>query len=119
MPRRVPSALEKQPIDCRTTLISGTSKPEIRPTMLYPLYVWKDEHSAYGGTFPDLPGVNTAADTLDELPAMAQEAVLAMYDQSTAVIPPASTIERWHENADYTGGFWMLIDISTQPAVIP
>lgn len=88
-----------------------TSAELTKLLMLYPLYVWKDEHSAYGGTCPDLPGVNTAADTLDELPAMAQEAVLTMYDDSTG-IPPASTIDRWREDADYTGGFWMLVDIN-------
>jgi len=78
--------------------------------MLYPLYVWKDENSAYGGNFPDLPGVFTAADKLDELPAMAQEAVEAMYEGETH-IPDASSVEQWKDSAEYAAGFWMLIAI--------
>jgi predicted RNase H-like HicB family nuclease len=78
--------------------------------MLYPLYVWKDENSAYGGRFPDLPDVFTAADKLDDLPAMAQEAVEAMYD-GEANIPAASSIEQWKDRVDYADGYWMLVSI--------
>jgi predicted RNase H-like HicB family nuclease len=78
--------------------------------MLYPLYVWKDENSAYGGRFPDLPGVFTAADNLDELPAMAQEAVEAMYEGEVH-IPVASSVEQWKDTAEYADGFWMLVSI--------
>jgi predicted RNase H-like HicB family nuclease len=78
--------------------------------MLYPLYVWKDENSAYGGRFPDLPGVFTAADNLDELPATAQEAVEAMYEGEDR-IPDASSIEQWKDSVEYADGFWMLVVI--------
>jgi predicted RNase H-like HicB family nuclease len=78
--------------------------------MLYPLYVWKDGDSAYGARFPDLPGVFTAADELNALPAMAQEAAATMYE-GEAHIPEASSIEEWKDAADYAGGFWMLVDI--------
>jgi predicted RNase H-like HicB family nuclease len=78
--------------------------------MLYPLYVWKDGNSAYGARFPDLPGVFTAADNLDALPAMAQEAVEAMYE-GEAQIPDASSIELWKNSAEYADGFWMLVAI--------
>ncbi|MDB5774174.1 MAG: hypothetical protein JWP38_307 [Herbaspirillum sp.] len=78
--------------------------------MLYPLYVWKDVDSAYGARFPDLPGVFTAADNLDELPAMAQEAVEAMYE-GEAKIPDASSVELWKNSAEYADGFWMLVSI--------
>lgn len=79
--------------------------------MLYPLYVWKDSNSAYGGTFPDLPGVNTAADELHDLPAMAQNAVEAMYEGEDVAIPAPSEIEKWKDDPDYQGGFWMMVDI--------
>ncbi|SFU77241.1 type II toxin-antitoxin system HicB family antitoxin [Pseudoduganella namucuonensis] len=79
--------------------------------MYYPLYVWKDSGSAYGATFPDLPGVNTAADEIEDLPAMAQEAVECMYDGEDSM-PPASPIEHWKDSKDYQSGFWMLIDIN-------
>ena len=80
--------------------------------MRYPLYVWKDEGSVYGGALPDLPGVFTAADELDDLPAMAQEAVLAMYEHADTSIPTASTIDRWREDQRFQNGFWMLVDIA-------
>ena len=79
--------------------------------MLYPLYVWKDTSSAYGATFPDLPGVNTAADELADLSAMAQDAVETMYDGEDAEIPAPSAIERWAGDSAYEGGFWMMVDI--------
>lgn len=79
--------------------------------MLYPLYVWKDENSAYGASFPDMPGVYTAADELSDLPAMAQEAVETMYEHASDVAPPTS-IEHWSGADDYTGGLWMMVDIN-------
>lgn len=78
--------------------------------MLYPLYVWKNADSAYGASFPDLPGVNTAADELQDLNTAAQEAVEAMYE-GEANIPAASAIEKWTSNPDYAEGFWMLVNI--------
>ena len=78
--------------------------------MFYPLYVWKDENSAYGARFPDLPGVFTAADNLDDLPAMAQEAAEAMYE-GEAKIPDPSSIELWKDSVEYKDGFWILIAI--------
>lgn len=78
--------------------------------MFYPLYVWKDANSAYGATFPDLPGVHTAADTQGDLPHAAQEAVETMYEDEDS-IPAASAIEQWTGDAQYAGGFWMLVDI--------
>jgi predicted RNase H-like HicB family nuclease len=78
--------------------------------MLYPLYVWKDTNGAYGASFPDLPGVNTVADQLDELPAMAQEAVECMYDGSPE-IPKATTVDNWKNDPVYKDGFWMAVEI--------
>ena len=78
--------------------------------MFYPLYVWKDANSAYGATFPDLPGVHTAADNQGDLQQAAQEAVETMYEDEDS-IPAASAIEQWTGDAQYAGGFWMLVDI--------
>ncbi|WP_343733203.1 type II toxin-antitoxin system HicB family antitoxin [Duganella sp.] len=80
--------------------------------MLYPLYVWKEEGSAYGGSFPDLPGVFTAADELTDLPAMAQEAVLAMYSDGNEELPKAATIDRWRDAPQFQDGFWMMVEIN-------
>lgn len=88
--------------------------------MLYPLYVWKDEGSAYGGSFPDLPGIFTAADELTDLPAMAQQAVLAMYSDTDEDLPHATSIDHWRDDAQFRDGFWVMVEINLQadhPAV--
>ena len=79
--------------------------------MLYPLYVHYDEGSAYGGTFPDFPGCFTAADELADLPRMAQEAVEVFFEGEDVEIAPPSSIARWKDDADYQGGFWLLVEI--------
>lgn len=84
----------------------------MKPTMLYPIYVWKDEGSAYGAAFPDLPEVYTAADDLDDLPAMAQEAFMAMYERADVAPPPPTAIEDWRDNDRYQGGFWLQVELN-------
>jgi predicted RNase H-like HicB family nuclease len=79
--------------------------------MYYPLYVWKDTNSAYGASFPDLPGVFTAAEKLVDLPAMAQEAVEAMYEGEDVDIPEPTEIGNWKSAPEYQDGFWMLVNI--------
>jgi predicted RNase H-like HicB family nuclease len=85
---------------------------EMKVTMLYPIYVWKDERSAYGAAFPDLPDVFTAADDLDDLPAMAQEAVALMFEGSEKPLPPPTAIECWQDSERYQGGFWLQIEVA-------
>jgi predicted RNase H-like HicB family nuclease len=54
--------------------------------------VHKDQGSAYGITFPDAPGCFSAADEMDDLFAMAQEAIATWADamlEDRFVIPPA------------------------------
>ncbi len=41
----------------------------------YIVIVHKDEHSAYGMSFPDAPGCFSAADEIDDIFAMASEAL--------------------------------------------
>jgi len=79
--------------------------------MLYPVYVHKDEDSAYGLTFPDFPGCFSAADTLADLPRMAQEAVEVHFEGEDFAIPQPSTPEQWTRDKRFTDGYWMLIDI--------
>ncbi|HVR48526.1 MAG TPA: type II toxin-antitoxin system HicB family antitoxin [Pseudorhodoferax sp.] len=79
--------------------------------MLYPIYVHKDEGSAYGATFPDFPGCFAAADELADLPRAAQEAAEAHFGADDEPIPAASAPDAWTASADYQGGFWMLVDV--------
>jgi len=77
---------------------------------LYPVYIHKDEGSAYGVTIPDLPGCFTAGDTLEEALANIQEAVeLHLDDTDTA--PEPGDLEAYFNDPDYTGGTWVLAHI--------
>ena len=79
--------------------------------MLYPLYVHQGADSAYGAIFPDFPGCFTAADDLQELPTAAQQAVEAHFGADDDPIPSASRPQDWEGQPDYSGGFWLLVDI--------
>lgn len=79
--------------------------------MLYPIYVHKDDDTAYGATFPDFPGCFAASDTLQELPSAAQEAVEAHFGIDNDPIPAPSSPTDWAADPEYQGGFWMLVDI--------
>lgn len=80
--------------------------------MLYPIYVHKEDASAYGAIFPDIPGCFAAADNIQELPRAAQEAVEAHFGADDDPIPAASSPDAWADHDDYQGGgFWMLVDV--------
>ena len=79
--------------------------------MLYPVYVHKDEGSAYGLTFPDFPGCFSAADELADLPSMAREAVEVYFDGEDMEIPAPSVPEQWATDERFEGGYWMLVEI--------
>lgn len=79
--------------------------------MLYPLYVHQENGTAYGGQFPDIPGCFTAAVLLEDLPAMAQEAVEAHFEGEDLEVPSPSDISRWKDDPAFCDGFWLLVDI--------
>jgi predicted RNase H-like HicB family nuclease len=79
--------------------------------MLYPVYVHKDPDSVYGVTFPDFPGCFSAAEDLEGLAAMAQEAVEVHLEGEDVEIPTPSAIEELAADPTYEAGFWMVIDI--------
>lgn len=79
--------------------------------MFYLAYVHKDESSAYGLTFPDFDGCFAAADTLQDLPQAAQDAVQVHFDGETFAIPKASEPEKWFGDQRFQDGYWMLVDI--------
>jgi len=87
--------------------------------MLYPVYIHKDDGCAWGAMVPDMPGVVTAADTLDELPVMVQEAVELMYEDAPHSIPAASSLDRYRHDAEFQGGVWMLLDINLSRVKVP
>ncbi|AOU98871.1 hypothetical protein BI364_13695 [Acidihalobacter yilgarnensis] len=79
--------------------------------MLFPLYVHKDAESAYSASFPDFPGCFTAADELNDLPRLAQEAVELYFEGEDILIPPPSDPEDMGQDDRYRDGYWMLVEI--------
>ena len=79
--------------------------------MLYPIYVRKGAGSAYGATFPDLPGCFAAADEARDLPRAAHEAVEAHYGADDEPVPEPSTPDVHADSKEYRGGYWMLVEI--------
>ena len=49
--------------------------------------IHQDEGSAYGLTFPDLPGCHAAADSWDGIPAAATEAIDLWFEDMPDVVP--------------------------------
>jgi predicted RNase H-like HicB family nuclease len=67
--------------------------------------VHKDAESAYGITFPDAPGCFSAADDLDDVFAMAEQAIAAWTDSMLAnglAIPPTRGLSEITAGADWT-----------------
>ena len=81
--------------------------------MLYPVYVHRDEDTAYGLTFPDFEGCFSAADEIQDIQRMAQEAVEVHFDGEDIPLSPPSSPEQWLGDERFEGGFWLLIDIDT------
>ncbi|HYG08256.1 MAG TPA: type II toxin-antitoxin system HicB family antitoxin [Stenotrophomonas sp.] len=79
--------------------------------MLYPVYVHKDDNTAFGAIVPDMPGVHSAVDDLEDLPAALQEAVELMYEGEAQPPPRANIVDKYRRQREFKGGFWMLVDI--------
>ena len=78
--------------------------------MRYPVVIHKDEGSSYGITVPDLPGVFTAGDTIEEALANVQEAVEAAFDNE-GEIPGPARIDDHVGNPDFAGGVFAYADV--------
>ena len=67
--------------------------------------VHKDPESAYGISFPDAPGCFSAADELDDLFAMAEEAITAWtaaMSKDGLVIPKTRDLSEIREDPEWT-----------------
>ena len=78
--------------------------------MRYPVVIHKDVDSAYGLTVPDLPGVFSAGDTIEEALANVQEAVEAAFDDE-GEIPGPARIDDHVGNPDFAGGVFAYADV--------
>jgi len=82
--------------------------------MLYPVYVHKDENSAWGATVPDFPGCFSAADDWDQLPNAVREAVELHCEGEDMVIPSPGSVEIYAKDKRYRGGQWVFAEIETR-----
>ena len=81
--------------------------------MRYPVAVWV-ENGIYSAEVPDLPGVITEADSLEELEKMVVEAASGRMEcelDDGRAIPEPSKIENHLTNENYQDCMWMLVDV--------
>ena len=82
--------------------------------MQYPIFIHKDENSAYGVIVPDLPGCFSAGDTIEEAVHNAHEAIechiegLLLDNES---IPLKKPIEEHLEDPDFKEGVLAVVEI--------
>ncbi len=80
--------------------------------MLYPVCIhYGDADHSHGVEVPDFPGCFTAADDLQDLPRMVQEAVEVWCDGEDVDLPAPSELASLVTKPDYAGGAWMLADV--------
>ncbi|WP_243367931.1 type II toxin-antitoxin system HicB family antitoxin [Fundidesulfovibrio soli] len=78
--------------------------------MYFPAAIFIEEGKAYGVALPDIPGCNTAGDTLEEALANVQDAVeLALED--VAEKPAPKGLEAYKDDTDYAGAVWALVNV--------
>ena len=82
--------------------------------MQYPIFIHKDENSAYGVIVPDLPDCYSVGDTIEEAMENAHEAIechiegLLLDNES---IPLKKPIEEHLENCEFRGGVLAILEI--------
>lgn len=78
--------------------------------MYFPVALFVEDGAAYGASVPDIPGCNTAGDSLEEALANIQDAVeLALEGQGKR--PTPSSIEMYWKQPEYQGAMWALVNI--------
>lgn len=83
----------------------------------YTAVVHKDEGSAYGLTFPDLPGCFAAADSWNDIPAAAAEALDLWFEDQPDVDPsPLDAVRKLPDVAAAIGQGAVLMSVPYIPA---
>jgi predicted RNase H-like HicB family nuclease len=78
--------------------------------MYFPAAVFIEEGKAYGVTLPDIPGCNTAGDTLEEALGNVQDAVeLALEDVDEK--PVSRGLEAYKDDPDYAYAVWAMVNV--------
>ena len=83
--------------------------------MRYPIAIEPGtKKTAWGVVVPDLPGCFSAGDTLDEAIDNAREGIAAWIEATLdagGAIAPASSIDRFRDDAEYRGWIWAVVEV--------
>ncbi len=74
----------------------------------YLALIHKDDHSAYGTSFPDLPGCFSAADSFAQILPNASEALDLWFEDSAIVEPRSIEAVRQEVSADLAAGAFLV-----------
>ena len=86
--------------------------------MELPIAVHKDEGSVYGVIVPDVPGVHSWGDTIDEAIRNAKEAIyghlstLLELGEDISISP--SSVEELVGNPEFSGAVWAFVDVAME-----
>lgn len=78
--------------------------------MLFPAAIFIEKDKAYGVTLPDLPGCNTAGDTLEEALGNVQEAVELLLEDTTRK-PATAGLEAYKDDPFYKDAVWAMVNV--------
>ncbi|WP_321886399.1 type II toxin-antitoxin system HicB family antitoxin [Paraburkholderia bannensis] len=83
--------------------------------MEFPIAIHKDEGSVYGVIVPDIPGVHSWGDTIDDALRNAKEAitghVMTLVELGEVLSFKSSPIEKLATKNEYAGAIWALVDV--------
>ncbi|WP_322092709.1 type II toxin-antitoxin system HicB family antitoxin [Paraburkholderia bannensis] len=83
--------------------------------MEFPIAIHKDEGSVYGVIVPDIPGVHSWGDTIDDALRNAKEAitghVMTLVELGEVLSFKSSPIEKLATKHEYAGAIWALVDV--------
>ncbi|MCL9852201.1 type II toxin-antitoxin system HicB family antitoxin [Ralstonia solanacearum P673] len=86
--------------------------------MQFPIAIHKDEGSVYGVTVPDIPGVHSWGDTIDDAVRNTREAIAGhlqtLVELGEDVDVTCSTIEDLATREEYSGAVWALVDVDAE-----
>src|SRR6202012_2604631 len=81
--------------------------------MEFPIVVHKDDGSVYGVPVPDIPGVHSWGDTIDDAIRNAKEAIVGhvstLIELGEEVGFTCSTVEELAAQPEYCGAIWALV----------
>lgn len=78
--------------------------------MYFPAAVFSEKGKAYGVTLPDIPGCNTAGDSLEEALGNIPEAVELILEGAFQK-PAPSSLEHYKDDPVYKDAVWALVNV--------